>query len=156
MSYLNELIDISSESIDKIIMNAKLPFELKKLYNLKNGFIAFENTFRIYDLDTLNKINALIQVELERDVLFFGDNSLGDGFCVKNDHFYKYDFELGEFELMGIGIEAFSNRLLSQYNYYTGYVLAKKWMSCNKLLSVNEILMPIIPFSLGEIIQKKT
>lgn len=148
MSYLNKLINISSESISKVI-DVKLPLELKKLYNVKNGFIAFESTLRIYDVDTVFNINRLIQEKLDIECIFFGDNALGDGFCIKNDEFYKYDFELGELELMGKGIEEFSLSLLSQYNYYTGYSLAKEWMENNKGLDINEVLMPIIPFSLG-------
>ncbi|RRN03846.1 HNH endonuclease [Bibersteinia trehalosi] len=148
MNYLNKLINISSESIKKTI-DVKLPLELKKLYSIKNGFIAFENTLRIYDTDTMLNINRLIQEELCIEGLFFGDNSLGDGFCIKDDEFYKYDFELGELEFIGKGIEEFSCILLSKYNYYTGYSLAKEWMETNKKLEVDHILMPIIPFSLG-------
>ncbi len=50
---------------------------------------------------------------------------------------------------MGKGIEEFSYTLLSKYNYYTGYELAKDWMKYNNVLDINNILMPIIPFSLG-------
>ena len=63
MKYLNKLISISSESINSI-KSVDLPVELKKLYREKNGFVAFESTFRIYDIDTLVNINSLIQSEL--------------------------------------------------------------------------------------------
>lgn len=52
MKYFNKLISISSESINSI-RNVDLPFELQKLYREKNGFVAFESTFRIYDIDTV-------------------------------------------------------------------------------------------------------
>lgn len=148
MKYFNKLISISSESIESI-KNVDLPVELKKLYREKNGFIAFESTFRIYDVDTLLNINNLIQLELSIGGVFFGDNALGEGFCIIGDDFYKYDFELGELEFMGKGIEDFSHTLLSNYNYYTGHQLAKDWMRHNNILDINNILIPIIPFSLG-------
>lgn len=148
MKYFNKLISISSESINSI-RNVDLPFELQKLYREKNGFVAFESTFRIYDIDTLLNINNFIQLELSIELIFFGDNALGEGFCIKGDDFYKYDFELDELEFIGRGIEEFSYALLSKYNYYTGYELAKDWMKYNNALDINNILMPIIPFSLG-------
>lgn len=126
-----------------------MPVELKKLYRGKNGFVAFESTFRIYDIDTLVNINSLIQSELSIGGIFFGDNALGEGFCIKDDDFYRYDFELDELEFIGMGIEEFSYALLSKYNYYTGYKLAKDWMKYNNALDIHNILMPIIPFSLG-------
>lgn len=148
MKYFNKLISISSESINSI-KSVDLPVELKKLYREKNGFVAFESTFRIYDIDTLVNINSLIQSELSIEGIFFGDNALGEGFCIKDDDFYRYDFELDELEFIGTGIEEFSYALLSKYNYYTGYKLAKDWMKYNNALDIHNILMPIIPFSLG-------
>lgn len=126
-----------------------MPVELKKLYREKNGFVAFESTFRIYDIDTLVNINSLIQSELSIGGIFFGDNALGEGFCIKGNDFYRYDFELDELEFIGKGIEEVSHALLSKYNYYTGYKLAKDWMKYNNALDIHNILMPIIPFSLG-------
>ena len=137
MKYFNKLISISSESINSI-KSVDLPVELKKLYRGKNGFVAFESTFRIYDIDTLVNINSLIQSELSIGGIFFGDNALGEGFCIKD-----------ELEFIGTGIEEFSYALLSKYNYYTGYKLAKDWMKYNNALDIHNILMPIIPFSLG-------
>ena len=148
MKYFNKLISISSESINSI-KSVDLPVELKKLYREKNGFVAFESTFRIYDIDTLVNINSLIQSELSIGGIFFGDNALGEGFCIKGNGFYRYDFELDELEFIGTGIEEFSYALLSKYNYYTGYKLAKNWMKYNNALDIHNILMPIIPFSLG-------
>lgn len=148
MKYFSKLISISSESINSI-KSVDLPVELKKLYREKNGFVAFESTFRIYDIDTLVNINSLIQSELSIGGIFFGDNALGEGFCIKDDEFYRYDFELDELEFIGTGIEEFSYALLSKYNYYTGYKLAKNWMKYNNALDIHNILMPIIPFSLG-------
>ena len=148
MKYFNKLISISSESINSI-KSVDLPVELKKLYREKNGFVAFESTFRIYDIDTLVNINSLIQSELSIGGIFFGDNALGEGFCIKGNDFYRYDFELDELEFIGTGIEEFSYALLSKYNYYTGYKLAKDWMKYNNALDIHNILMPIIPFSLG-------
>jgi len=108
--------------------------ELKKLYREKNGFVAFESTFRIYDIDTLVNINSLIQSELSIGGIFFGDNALGDGFCIKGNDFYRYDFELDELEFIGKGIEEFSHALLSKYNYYTGiwrYITYGSWNTFN-------------------------
>lgn len=148
MNYLNKLIVISSNSIDGVT-DKKLPLELELLYQLKNGFIAFENTFRIYNIDTIEIVNKFVLPELKGEMLFFGDNSLGDGFCLKNGWFYKYDFETGELEFMGEDLNEFSKSLLLNYNYYTGYTLAKEWMNINGGLSFDKILMPRIPFILG-------
>lgn len=148
MYYLNKLIEISSDAIDNST-NFTLPIELEYLYKTKNGFIAFENTLRIYNINTIFIVNDFILPELKENILFFGDNSLGDGFCLKNNFFYKYDFEIGEFEFMGENLNEFSYNLLTNYNYYTGYSLAKKWMNDNNILNFDKILMPKIPFTLG-------
>lgn len=149
MNYLHKLIDISSNSIGKI-KTTKLPIALQELYQMKNGFIAFESALRIYDINSIQDINHSINSsELNNDILFFGDSALGDGFCIKNNNFYKYDFELGEFDFMGKNLETFSKNLLLEYNYYTGYELVKNWMNINGLLPLEKILMPKIPFSLG-------
>lgn len=148
MDYLDKLIDISSGTISEII-SGNLPAELQKLYQMKNGFIAFESSLRIYDISSMQVINNSIVSKLNSDLLFFGDSALGDGFCIKNSNFYKYDFEIGEFEFMGKNLEDFSKTLLLEYNYYTGYELARSWMNINGLLPLEKILMPKIPFSLG-------
>lgn len=148
MNYLNKLMDISSEPISKLTSN-NLPAELQKLYQIKNGFVAFESSLRIYDINHIQSINNAIISKLNGRILFFGDSALGDGFCIKDNNFYKYDFELGEFDFMGENIEDFSKKLLLEYDYYTGYKLVKNWMSINGLLPLEKILMPKIPFSLG-------
>ena len=69
MKYFNKLISISSESINSI-KSVDLPVELKKLYREKNGFVAFESTFRIYDIDKIlsqNRLDDLISILEEEE-----------------------------------------------------------------------------------------
>lgn len=87
--------------------------------------------------------------KLNKDLIFFGENCMADVFCLYKNKFYRYDLELNELENMGEDLNEFSNNILKNYNYYTGYNLHIKWALKNRALLPNEILIPKIPFVLG-------
>ncbi|NBH74968.1 hypothetical protein [Rodentibacter pneumotropicus] len=131
------------------------PTLLEKFYIEKNGFLAFEGSFRVLPISEsfsrgFYSWNEFLAKELNlKDMLFFADNILGEGFCIYKDLFYKYDFESGDLELMGSNLEDFSSTLLSDYNYYTAYSIAKEWQEKNSEILFDEVLLPKLPFVLG-------
>ncbi|QPB41637.1 hypothetical protein [Rodentibacter haemolyticus] len=154
MSYLNKLIKISSKSLYPMYSINEQYIKLKDLFSYKNGFVAFEGCLRILPLvdieneRTIYSWNKFLNFET-KEYIFFGDNVLGDGFCTYKNLFYKYDFESGDLEFMGNTLEDFSKELIINYNYYTGYSIAKQWMETQSVVSFNDVLMPKIPFILG-------
>lgn len=148
MSYLKKLIEISSDPKETYI-GSDIPNKLMELYKHKDGFVAFENSLRIYPKTECDYINNIIGKLVSNNIYIFGDNALGDLFCLYEDIFFRYDLELNEFEELGDTLEIFSEKILSDYNYYTGYSLCYEWMINNRELHWHEILMPRIPFSVG-------
>lgn len=158
MNAINQLIHISSNAISnrKILSESKEINKLSEILSLKNGFQAFGRAFRMLSADQNEQRNILSWNRFIQNILnddrffFFADSVLGDGFCFFENKIFKYDFESGDLELMGESLLDFSRELIKEYNYYTGYSLLKEWEKANNItLSFNQVLMPIMPFSLG-------
>lgn len=154
MNKYNILLNISSEALSQNKNLSDIPEELQRLYRDKNGFQVFEGSLRILPCDNnffrnVITTNSFIKDYLDKEFYYFADNILGDAFCFHNGKFLKYDFESGEFDSMGSSLETFAETLLSDYNFYTGYSLAKEWQTYYGEIMFDEMLIPKIPFILG-------
>ncbi|MFZ7134924.1 hypothetical protein ACLSZP_06790 [Avibacterium avium] len=154
MSYTKKLLDISKPIINNLDISLNIPKKIKALFDEFNAYQAFEGALRIScwqesGFRNISGWDNFMRENICKNTFFFADNILGDGFCLKNDLFFKYDFETGELEFMGEDLEQFSKTLLLDYNYFTAYSLAKEWQMKNGIITSKEILLPKIPFVLG-------
>ncbi|MFZ7143624.1 hypothetical protein ACLSY0_10915 [Avibacterium avium] len=154
INYTKKLLEISKPISNKPDISLNIPQKIKMLFNEFNSYQSFEGALRICCWKEIGFRNILgwddfMRRNIDKDTFFFADNIIGDGFCLKDDLFFKYDFETGDFEFMGEDLERFAKTLLLDYNYFTAYSLAKEWQIKNGVITSKEILLPKIPFILG-------
>jgi hypothetical protein len=169
MNSLIKLVSIGSDPLDgennefdlhKITKSKKLRDELEELYDLKNGFYAFEMALHLFpisdreDVLTFQKWNSKSlwrkgYSELEGDTCFFAEDLFGFQFCIKDESIFLFDGETFKFDLFSNSLREWAEKILDNYNLYTGYSLAHEWQKKNGALKINQRLSPAIPFVLG-------
>lgn len=167
--YIDKLLSISSDSLAQrqAVLTPELldvagnhAQEIGALLNKKNGFFAFESALRLFPscssnlsigLDDWNSVDLWRKhySDLTDGCLFFAEDIFGGQFCIKNDAVCSFDPETGVFEGMASSLEKWAEELLNEYNFWTGYSVAREWQEKNGRLAFDERLMPKIPFVCG-------
>jgi len=155
-------LDVENDGIDfsKIAHFGKLKDEFEEFYELKNGFYAFEMALHIFpvsnreDILTIQKWNSKNlwrkgYHDLEEDICFFAEDLFGFQFCIKDHKIFLFDGEIFKFELFADSLREWAEKILGNYNLYTGFPLAHEWQKKNGALKNNQRLSPVTPFALG-------
>jgi len=120
----------------------------------KNGFYAFESALHIFpigkkegvmDLETWNSTDVWREAygDLANGYLFFGEDILGNQFCLNQDGIDSLDAETGQ-------VTHLADRLvIKEYEFHTGYLLAHGWQLANRPLNPGERLVPKTLFVTG-------
>jgi len=166
---IDKLISISSKAKSDTlcgdlsefnITNKCLITQLKYLLSKKNGFLAFESALNVFT-DVSNEIITNIHTwnrlsgwkssysPLVDDVLFFGEDVFANQFGLTNTGIIRFEPESGKISNHSNSIEEWANILLSEYDYETGWSLAKEWQLKNGRLHNNYRLLPKVPFILN-------
>lgn len=147
---ITKLLEIASEQINNTYFNTAQEW-INEIYQYKNGFYAFENALHFFSNLELEKINTLIHQKklYDSNCIYFAEDIFGNLFCEKINKFYFLDVEIGELELMGNSIEEWAKKIITEYNYYTGYSLGHEWQIKNGKLSTGQRLIPKKLFILG-------
>ncbi len=137
------------EFIDKTYLNLILK---------KNGLLCFESALQIYPYDN-STINLKILNDMEgwrqkyffitRSYFCFAQDLFGFQFCFTERGVEIFNTEIGEFEFLAKNFEQWTQMILDDYNYLTGYEIAHEWQTQFGKLKINERLSGKIPFILG-------
>lgn len=169
MSNLKRLLDNSSPSISRCApslvrkltsLPGKLSGELLEMLDLKNGFYSLKNALHVFPAQAteqeygINEWNSdklwrKSYERLEEGLLFFAEDIFGGQFCIYGDKIYQFDPEAASLEYMADGFEEWAGKIIQDYDYYTGYSLAKEWQKKNGPIPKNNRLVPKLPFVMG-------
>lgn len=137
--------------------NSHLTAQLRLLYEHGDGFLAFESALHIYSKDgpfslhEMNAINWSERYQMSDKFFFFGQDVFAHQYAIHttNDSIIKLDIETGEQTMLANGIDDFFAIILNDFEYETGWPLARQWQIKNRPLELGERLQPKIPFVLG-------
>ena len=153
--YTNKLLKISSESMLPKYNGENFDEELNRILEVKNGFYAFESALHFFSDKEIKLFSKLMKEKYQYDgaenCLFFAEDVFGNLYCLDADQhmIYLLDLESGAREKFGASIEDWSENILNDYDYMTGYTVAHDWQERNGSLKNNERLFPKIPFVFG-------
>lgn len=154
------LINHEDLIIDKSGASEKIITELLAVLKIKNGFYAFESALHVFPLGSSDAIIGLSEWNspdlwrnnfqgLIEGGLFFAEDIFGVQFSIKSNGVYSFNPETAEYDFVASDINAWSEAILADYEYLTGYTLAHQWQEANGALAPGHRLCPKVPFSLG-------
>ncbi len=134
--------------------------DVVELLTEKNGFYCFESALHVLPSDCSSNVMNIEEWnsdELWRNeyggeiegYLFFAEDVFGLQFALRDGKVYRFDPESGEVEEKTNGLEEWAGKILEDYEYETGYPLARAWQERNGPLMPGKRLVPKIPFMLG-------
>jgi hypothetical protein len=167
---LKKLISIASPELCRelprltpglLTLAGDLSQELMQALHLKNGFYAFESALHFFptgcsetciELESWNREDSWRKgyEDMALGYLFFAEDIFGVQFAISNrGGVHKFDPETGKAEDFAATIDEWATRILEDYEYETGYPLARQWQALHGPLPHGERLLPKIPFVLG-------
>lgn len=156
------LLSIASPSLGSSpvhpIGEGRIGSELWEMLTERNGFYAFESALFVRgfgpaagDIVRWNRDDSWRE-EYGEDALglfFFAEDIFGSQFAIQQDIIVQFDPETGSKTRMASSLEDFVDQLLDDYNYVTGYPLAKEWQDVHGQRESGQRLVAIQPFVLG-------
>jgi hypothetical protein len=154
------LLGIASPSIGDAVVEetlADMPSDLVDLLRERNGFVVLESALRFLPLDeTPAGIRARTTLPVwsgygavPTGAVFFAEDAFANQFFVSDEGYRFLDLETGEVESIGSTLDSFLNMVFAEWNYFSGYELARSWQLANGALGSDERLVPRTPFVLG-------
>lgn len=132
---------------------------LTPLYHDLNGFNGFEGALlgfpmggkQEFELSHWNNIETWKSNYNDdvKNTVFFASDIFGHQYGVLNKALVKLNPEIGELTLHSHDIEDWASKILSDYDYETGWSLAHEWQVNNREIQLGERLLPKIPFAMG-------
>lgn len=165
--HLQKLLSISSEPLADAVGFAEIALhipesgsDLVSALVQKNGFYAFESALcvfpaapshKAYDIAAWNAAGLWRQdYELFPDnCVCFAESVFGEQFCLLDGAVFRFDPETGGFERLCRSVEEWAEAILNDFNYLTGYPLARDWQARNGALTPKHRLAARIPFVCG-------
>jgi hypothetical protein len=134
--------------------------QLGPLLQLKNGFYAFEAALHVLsDVGATDETGlfewndeALWRQEykgMANDAVFFAEDVFGMQFCIREGTVATFDPETGAFETMAADVEQWADKVLREYDVWTGYNVAHEWQVKHGPIPAGSRLVPSTPFVLG-------
>ncbi len=162
MGHIDKLIAIGGEDLITPTTDilAAAPRDLLRLFQLKNGFFAFESALHVFpiggragvlDLQTWNS-DGLWRSSyggIPPEIIFFAEDVFGGQFCMFGQSVCTMDPETGEIANFARSIEEWAERVLDDFEVTTGFPLAHEWQALHGPIPTGMRLLPITPFVLG-------
>lgn len=131
--------------------------QLGHLLDAKNGFYAFESALHVLsdvggtDEKGLLEWNSEALWRNDYDgmadgAVFFAEDVFGNQFCVRDGGVATFEPETGAFELMAADLEEWAQKVLDDYELWTGHKVAHEWQALHGPIPVGARLVPITPF----------
>lgn len=133
---------------------------VRPLLDLKNGFCAFEGALHVYSDGGAPGERGLVEWNADglwkseyqgmaKGLLCFAEDVFGMQFCLKDGGISRFDPETGEAETMAPDLENWAEMILRDYEFWTGYRLAREWQEEHGPIPKGMRLVPSTPFVLG-------
>lgn len=157
------LLSIASEPLEeplkKVDSGPLIEHLVDTFLSKKNGFFAYEYALLVRPFSSVTAPLGVIEWNTPTlwkeqyetnlsDHIFFAENIFGEQYSITHDGVYSFDPELGELSFMAENLSGWEAVILGDFDFNTGYSLAKKWQSKNRMLSKGERLIPKQPFVL--------
>jgi hypothetical protein len=134
-----------------------------RLLQVKNGFYAFESALHVFplieddqfdhqDLIRWNLPNTWKQAfgEKAEQCFAFAEDVFGYQFCFYECIIVRFDPETGHAEEVCSSMEEWSRIICNDFDFQTGYSIAKAWQDQHGPLKQGSRLIPIIPLVSSE------
>jgi hypothetical protein len=133
---------------------------LERLLAIKNGFYAFKSALQVFpngqgqqgSLDLVSWNSPRLWRDSYRGLsdgcVFFAQDVFGGQFCMYEDAICTFDPETGDRDHIAETIEEWASQILSNYEFLTGYPLAREWQQRHGALQSGKRLIPKQPFVL--------
>lgn len=157
---LNKLLNVSSGPLADQPPTTAVVGVVRDLLSLRNGFIGFEGALLVLP-SVLDQNGAPTSVEAWNaagwrskypewaGAVVFGFDAFLDQFAVLNGRIVRLNTYTAEVDPHSESLEEWAARLLGDYDFETGWSVARAWQSKNRPLRVGERLVPRTPFVLG-------
>ena len=133
---------------------------LLKLLGLKNGFYAFESALHVLSCDGNSQEYDVVRwnsadlwrneyADMAEGCVFFAEDVFGNQFCLRGRQVFTFDAETGALELVTDGMDAWAERILTDYDLWTGHRLARDWQEIHGAIPIGARLVPTTPFVMG-------
>jgi hypothetical protein len=135
--------------------------QLVSLLGVKNGFVAFENALVVFPrcggklIPGLKQWNSLtgwrryyLSVAPE-SIVFFAEDAFANQFGLDRAGVARLDPESGALTRHSASVEHWAAKVLENYDFETGWSVAKKWQVANGPLGLSKKLIGKTPFILG-------
>lgn len=132
--------------------------ELMGLLRIKNGFYAFESALHVFpvvmddwfngqDLVRWNAPDLWKQAygQKAQGLFAFAEDIFGYQFCCHEDQIVRFDPETGGTERVCSSLEEWATLICDDYNFQTGYPVAKAWQAKHGPIAQGSRLVPIYP-----------
>jgi hypothetical protein len=134
--------------------------ELIEFLKKKNGFYAFESALHVMPAQACGPEIGLVDWNSEhlwiheyggmaKGLFFFAEDIFGCQFCIRADGIYQFDPETGQVEKLATDLDGWTDAILRDYSYLTGYPLAHEWQQANGAIAAGVRLVPKQPFVTG-------
>lgn len=147
------------EAASSNLFSSPLGKSLMQFLDIKNGFFAFESALHVYPFcrgvfPNLAEWNSETgwrakYNNLSSDLIFFAQDIFGVQFCLSSAEVSTFDPETGELEQLANSLEEWADKILRDYDFLTGYSIARDWQKNNGPLGEAMRLVPKIPFVAG-------
>ena len=163
MTAIEHLTRIASDSICPTAPASRvsLPDSLALLLTAKNGLFAFEGALLVLPTEGDGRIPGLFQwndndgwrrhyPRLPGEILFFAMDAFACQFGVSTSGaIYRLESETGDLTLHSAGLAEWAEKVMLNYDFETGWSVAKEWQEHWGPLESGERLLGKHPFVLG-------
>jgi hypothetical protein len=145
----------SFRSVDSALLE-----QLEYMLSKNNGFYVFESALQVYtckendvviDIYSWNAPDGWKSLYFSslRDILFFSQDVFGSQFGLTGGSVIRFDPESGDIFEHSESLDEWAKMVCKDYDYQTGWSLAKQWQVKNGPLKSGYRLLPKIPFVIG-------
>jgi hypothetical protein len=126
----------------------------------RNGFVAFENSLLVLPTERNGDLPGLVEWNdiqgwrryyetVPFECVFFGMDVFACQFAISGDGIVRFDPESGTIDYHSKSLNAWAQKVLDNYDYETGWSVAKAWQEKNGPLPMGCRLLGRVPFILG-------
>ncbi|MEV6736403.1 hypothetical protein AB0N14_05400 [Streptomyces sp. NPDC051104] len=165
---MDRLLDIASPALSGDEPRAEdmsglgpIGSDLLQMLSERNGFYAFESALHVfasaermrsgYSIGSWNDRNRWLDAygALQPNLVFFAEDVFGGQFGTDGTRIYSFNPETAKLTELASSLPDWTERVLDDYAYLTGYPVAHEWQSRHGAIPVGHRLTPRIPFVFG-------
>ena len=127
--------------------------QLSQILKSKNGFFCFESALRVFPDCTSIASWGLEEWNSEENwkhsysglasgIFCFAEDIFGNQFCMSKNRIALFNAETADVEDFAFSMKEFASKILLDYNFITGYSVARDWQAVYGALGGRERLFP--------------